>query len=270
VSTASTQETAPAGTGVAFDGPPWNGWALFALALVSILAFVSVQVIVLAIIFFKAYPDALSVAQTRPLLAQPATLMRLLTAPNLWVLTVSSEGVLAVITLAGLRALLNAPPSAIGLAALPRPGALAFGVGWGILLVLASNLAEALQNVVFGPHPPQMQAQVLLAHHGAEAFALDFMAVSIAAPFAEETFFRGLIFTGLVQRMQPGYAALFSAAFFAIAHFEKWSALPIFLIGLGLAYVYYTSKSLWVSMTTHATVNTISLVIAYLFPQLVK
>ena len=70
--------------------------------------------------------------------------------------------------------------------------------------------------------------------------------------------------------MSPLLAMVISGAIFGIAHFEKWSFLPIFAIGFGLAWVYYNTRSLWVNIVSHATINSISLVAAYLFPQLIK
>ncbi len=265
------QRTPPAAASPtpAFSGPRWNGWMLLLISLAGILAFIVTQTVVFATIFFKAHPDALRFGTPAGALSQSG-MIDLLSAKNLWYISVSSEVVLAVVTLFLARLALGATPQQLGLGKLPAEKWILFGVAMGVVLVFASGFIEKLQNVVFGPQPPQFQALVLLKHHGNWQFLLDFMSVSIAAPFAEETFFRGLIFTGLSQRIPVVFAVIISAAVFGLAHFEKFSVLPIFVIGLGLAYVYYTTRSLWASMAAHATVNTISLVVAYAFPQLVK
>lgn len=253
----------------AFTGPRWNGWLLLVVSIVGIFAFFAMQTVVFAVIFFKEHPRALSVGVSAGALSQNG-MIDLLSAKNLWYISVSSEIVLAVVTLLLARFALGATAKTLGLGKFPAAAWILFGVAAGAGLFLASGIVEKAQTLVFGPEPPQFQALVLLKHRGGWDFFLDLMSVSIAAPFAEETFFRGLIFTGLAQRIPIVWAAVLSAAFFGLAHFEKYSLLPIFIIGLGLAYVYYTTKSLWASMCAHATVNTISLVIAYLFPQLVK
>lgn len=253
----------------AFSGPRWNGWVLLLIGLAGILAFIVTQTIAFAIIFFRAHPDALKAGMPAGALGQDA-MIDLLSAKNLWYISVSSEIVLALVTLVLARVALGATARTLGLGKFPAIQWIFFGILAGAALVFASGFVEKLQNLMFGTQPPQFQALVLLKHHGAWQFCLDFMSVSIAAPFAEETFFRGLIFTGLAQRIPVVYAAIISAAVFGLAHFEKFSVLPIFVIGLGLAYVYYTTRSLWASMTAHATVNAISLIIAYAFPQLVK
>ncbi len=157
-------------------------------------------------------------------------------------------------------------PAQLGLGRPPKGLWVLRGVAVGVVLVFASSIIEAGLKSLFGSHT-QPQALALAKHHGAFAFLLDFMSVAIAAPVAEEVFFRGFVFAGLAQRMAPVWAMVISAVFFGAAHLEKWAFLPIFAIGLGLAWAYYTTRSLWVSIVGHATVNTISLVIAYSFPQ---
>jgi len=65
-------------------------------------------------------------------------------------------------------------------------------------------------------------------------------------------------------------AALVSAAIFGAAHLDIWNFVPLFTIGVGLAYLYRYTGTLWSNVIAHSTVNTISLVVAYLYPQLVK
>jgi membrane protease YdiL (CAAX protease family) len=251
----------------AFSGARWNGWVLLVVGILCMLAFFAMQTIVFFIILIKAHPGAMAISPND--LNQNA-LIKLITAKNLWYMTVTSELVLATSTLLLARYWLGASAKTLGLGKWPATQWIVFGIAGGVLLFLASGIVEKAQSLILGPEPPQFQALLLAQHHGGFNFILDLMSVSIAAPFAEETFFRGLVFTGLAQRIPIVWAAVISATLFALAHFEKYSLLPIFVIGLGLAYVYYTTRSLWASMCAHATVNMISLVIAYLFPALVK
>jgi membrane protease YdiL (CAAX protease family) len=254
----------------AFSAPRWNGWVLLLISLVGIFAFFATQTVAFAFVFIKAHPDIFRVSHVPREWVSQTAIINLISAKNLWLTTVASEVVLVALTIVLARAAFGATGRALGLGAAPSVGRVLYGVLAGVALVVLSSLVEEVQNLIFGAHPAQFPAQGLLTHHGLVDFALDFSSVSIAAPFAEELFFRGLIFGGLVQRMTPLYAALISAALFAGAHLEKWSFLPICAIGLGLAYIYYSTRSLWVNMVAHATVNGISLIIAYLFPQLVK
>ena len=254
----------------AFLGMRWNGWTLSALALVCILGFFVTQTVILAFILLRDYPDAMRYpAVLQHQMADPQFVINLLTAKNLWVISVVSETVLALMTLGFAQMAFRVTPAQLGLRRPTRRWWVLWGVGTGVALLIISSIIEWALRVFFGPHPVQPQALALAKHHGVLPFLLDIMSVSIAAPIAEETFFRGFVFAGLAQRMSPIIAMAISAGLFGIAHLEKWSFLPIFAIGFGLAWLYYRTRSLWVNIVAHSTVNTISLVIAYVCPHCV-
>ncbi len=264
------QLTPAAQAAPAFSGVRWNGWTLTALALVCIIGFFVAQTVLLIFILLRDYPDFVRYPQELlRQLSDPSFELNLLTAKNLWVISVFSEATLALMTIGLAQMAFRATPAQLGLGRVPKSVWLLRGVIVGVVLVIVSSAIDAGLKSIFGPHP-QPQAQALAKHHGAFAFLLDFMSVAVAAPVAEELFFRGFIFTGLVQRMSPVWAMAISAAVFGAAHLEKWAFLPIFAIGIGLAWTYYATRSLWVNIVAHATVNTISLVIAYTFPQYLK
>lgn len=82
--------------------------------------------------------------------------------------------------------------------------------------------------------------------------------VVIAAPVAEEIFFRGFLFAGLRRRMPFIVAGLLSGAVFSLAHFDLGLVLPFTLVGLILAYTYERTGSLYTSMGVHFIFNAIS------------
>jgi membrane protease YdiL (CAAX protease family) len=259
----------------AFFGPRWNGWTLCALAVVCILGFFVTQTLLLVWVLFRDHPDFLRYpAELQRQLQNPSFVTDLLTAKNLWIISVFSEAALALMTIGLAQAAFRANLSNLGLRAIAGRYRLLLTVGVGVSagvgLFLASSLVELAMTKILGPHPPQPQALALVKHHGLFAFMLDFMSVGIAAPIAEELFFRGFVFAGLAQRMSPFLAMTISAVLFGGAHLEKWSFLPIVVIGFGLAWVYYSTRSLWVNIVSHSTVNTVSLIVAFLYPQLVK
>ena len=267
---ASDQVLDQAAEAPAFHGL-WNGWVVAALAILCIIAFFVAQTIIFFYVIFKDHPEfARYPAELLHQLNDPQFVPKSLTAKNLWLISVISEAALALMTIGFAQAVFRATPANLGLSTRREPPFwLLAGLGAGAGLFLVSLILEGILTAIFGPHP-QPQALALAQHHGGFDFALDFMSVAVAAPIGEEIFFRGFVFTGLVQRMTPMLAMIFSGAFFALAHFEKWSFIPIFAIGFGLAWVYYNTRSLWVNIVSHATINTISLVVAYLFPQLIK
>jgi membrane protease YdiL (CAAX protease family) len=83
----------------------------------------------------------------------------------------------------------------------------------------------------------------------------------VAAPLAEETFFRGFLFQALRGRWGTLWAALASAVLFAALHFDPGSMVPFTVIGLLLAWAYVVSGSLWAAIFAHFAFNTISLLV---------
>jgi membrane protease YdiL (CAAX protease family) len=83
----------------------------------------------------------------------------------------------------------------------------------------------------------------------------------VVAPVAEETFFRGFLFSGLGNRYGYGWGAVFSALIFSLAHILQPGAfLPIFFLGLLLAWLYMKTGSIWACIFTHFAYNSIALI----------
>jgi len=97
--------------------------------------------------------------------------------------------------------------------------------------------------------------------------ALMGLAVVVAAPVAEEVFFRGFLYGGLRQRFALPVAALLSGSLFSLAHGDPGLVLPFTLVGAVLAYAYERTGTLIASMSTHFTFNAISFFILVLIPE---
>lgn len=78
----------------------------------------------------------------------------------------------------------------------------------------------------------------------------------VVVPFAEELFFRGVLYRWLRGRIGVWGGVLVSAALFGLAHIFLPTAVSAFVIGLVLAWVYERSESLWVPFVVHALNNT--------------
>ncbi len=79
--------------------------------------------------------------------------------------------------------------------------------------------------------------------------------VSVLAPLFEEFFFRGFLFQQFRRFYSLSNAILLSAAVFAAVHLSIESFLPLFGLGVLLAIVYHTTRSLWAAVITHALWN---------------
>ncbi len=94
-------------------------------------------------------------------------------------------------------------------------------------------------------------------------FILNFISVSIFAPFFEEWLCRGMVLRGLLGKgIRPLWSIVISAVFFAFIHFNPWQAVPAFILGCFFGYVYYKTGSLKLTMLMHFTNNTFSLVVS--------
>ena len=176
------------------------------------------------------------------------------------ILSAASDGALLVVLFL-VAAAAHLRPGDLGFR---RPGlwALADAATLAIGLWLLALVVSALSVSVFGPHPQSLIVS-FQAHRGAVAAALDAVSSVLIAPFAEETLFRGVIFAALAQRLPLWAAAAGSALIFAAFH-GLGVLLPIFALGLGLAYVYARTRTIWAPMVTHALVNGVSVAALFL------
>jgi len=92
---------------------------------------------------------------------------------------------------------------------------------------------------------------------------LNFLCVSIFAPFFEEWLCRGMVLRGLLgNNVKPVWAIIISSVFFALIHANPWQAIPAFLLGALFGYVYYRTGSLKLTMAMHFVNNTLSLTLS--------
>lgn len=96
---------------------------------------------------------------------------------------------------------------------------------------------------LFGPGQPWLSLTTVI------------LLVNGLAPIAEEIFFRGFAYRVFRQRMAARAAILVSSTLFASVHFYVVHFLPIFLIGVVLAYLAERYRSLVPSMVAHVGLN---------------
>lgn len=84
---------------------------------------------------------------------------------------------------------------------------------------------------------------------------LAIIVVSVMAPLAEETIFRGFIYGWLARVMPVGFAVVISGAFFGAVHGVLLLFIPLWAVGIVLALMYRGSNSLWPGVAVHALFN---------------
>ncbi len=89
--------------------------------------------------------------------------------------------------------------------------------------------------------------------------------VGVLAPFAEELFFRGLIYDWFRQRWSFWVSALISSAWFALGHIDSIGvAVSGFIMGVVIAWAYERTKSLWMAIAIHIITNSTAVILLLL------
>lgn len=92
------------------------------------------------------------------------------------------------------------------------------------------------------------------------ALILAGLAAVVLAPFAEELLYRGLVFGGLLKwGFWP--AAIVSSALFSGVHLDTGSFIPFFVVGMVLAWLYWSRGRLWDAIACHFFFNLTSYLI---------
>lgn len=136
------------------------------------------------------------------------------------------------------------------LPAVAAGGALVGIITYGAVLQLVGADAASPQQEDL---EPIFQSRAILPLTG--------FAVLIMAPLAEETFFRGFVFAGLIRPLGVPGAMLASGVLFGLFHITGVDSigliLPFSLIGALFAWLYYRSGSLWPNIGAHFLFNVV-------------
>jgi uncharacterized protein len=96
------------------------------------------------------------------------------------------------------------------------------------------------------------------------ALVLIFITAAIAAPFFEETLFRGFLLPSLTRYMPTWGAILLSSFIFAIVHLSLSEVLPLMALAIVLGFVYTKTQNLLASMLLHSLWNSGTLIALFL------
>lgn len=129
----------------------------------------------------------------------------------------------------------------------------------GLTAVALVNLGVA--QLAGGFENPQVDAltggQVLAPGE----LGLLLLLVAVVVPFAEELFFRGMLYPLLRARLGAAASIALNAALFALAHVVPLLLPGLFVVGVILAYLRERSGSIWPPMLYHAMQNATALLL---------
>jgi len=154
----------------------------------------------------------------------------------------------------------HAPASALGW----RPvsvrwltAAIPLAIAAYVLVVVVGGL----QNGMFPADHCGQARDVIRAYPRYHALAV--VTVTLIAPAAEETFFRGFLYGWLRGRVPPWSAVALSALVFGLAHLQPVVLIPLFLLGCMLAVVYERSGSLLPGIALHGLFNLVGVTLIF-------
>ena len=89
--------------------------------------------------------------------------------------------------------------------------------------------------------------------------------VSVVPALCEETMFRGFIQKSFEFKLKPFWAALITAVFFGLYHFNPYGLIPLIGLGLYFGFAAYTSNSIFIPMTLHFLNNFAAIILYFVF-----
>ncbi len=107
----------------------------------------------------------------------------------------------------------------------------------------------------------------LLTVHTVFGGLLVIIVVAIVPAICEEVMFRGYIQRSFEFRLKPFWAALITAVFFGIYHFNPYGLLPLIGLGFYFGYAAYMSNSIAVPMSLHFFNNFTAVIFYFIFGQ---
>ncbi|MCA1747092.1 MAG: CPBP family intramembrane metalloprotease, partial [Bacteroidales bacterium] len=98
------------------------------------------------------------------------------------------------------------------------------------------------------------------------ALLVNLFMIALIPAVGEELVFRGLIQRHLTDLFRNAHVAIVVAAvIFSLVHFQIYSFLPRFFLGLILGYAFYYGKSIWYPIIAHLVNNTLGVLFYYFY-----
>ena len=134
------------------------------------------------------------------------------------------------------------------------------GIVGGLILVVATYLVRGIAEAVGQPVLEKPWVGKILQGDGGSVWILWLLVVGLA-PVAEELFFRGYLFQSLDVRLSTPLALAVSTAYFAGVHGSSSGLFVYLVLGVGLAYLHWRTRSLLAPILAHVVVSAFGLVL---------
>ena len=167
--------------------------------------------------------------------------------------------VVAVGVASGWRFNLREAARALGLRSF-APSAL----GWMVAMLAVYYVAAALFSaLVIQPDQEDIGKELGVCNPGIGIALAAVLLIVVLAPLSEELFFRGFFFAGLRSGWGLWPSALLSGAVFGLVHAPTGptAAIPLAGLGVGLAWLYNRTGSLWPGVLAHLINNGLAITV---------
>lgn len=111
----------------------------------------------------------------------------------------------------------------------------------------------------------QTITQRLLSDYSVGGLVSGVICIGIITGCCEEIFFRGAMQTILSKSQLGSIGAIWvTAIVFSVLHFQFFGFFPRMVLGLGFGYLFYWTRSIWVSAFVHTLNNSLVVIVAWL------
>ena len=138
----------------------------------------------------------------------------------------------------------------------------ASAIGWAFVVLFAYFIGTYVFSViVLQPEQEDIGKELGVCNPGIGIVIWAVVSVVVIAPFAEEVFFRGFFYAGLRSKWSLWPSALLSGAVFGLVHAPTGptAAIPLAGLGVGLAWLYNKTDSIWPCMLAHFLNNALAI-----------
>lgn len=159
---------------------------------------------------------------------------------------------------------LKHPASSLGLVKPPLKIAL-LGMLAGIVFYLLNTITAMIVELIAPGKIGSSESVTSLFDMTANSFELFclILLVCLIGPAAEEMLFRAFFYPPLLKHLKRPLAIIVCGAIFAAIHFSLWTFLPLFVGGIGFAWLYDKYRNLWVNIIAHASWNIVVVILIF-------
>jgi len=144
---------------------------------------------------------------------------------------------------------------------LPTTFEATIGVTGGLAAYAITMAISLVQTALTHVRPEQQVVDALSGAHDPTIIAAFAFFACVLAPFVEETAFRGFLFNAIYRYTPLWLAAALSGLLFAMSHGSRSALVPLWAVGIILAFVYQRTGTLAASMIAHGTFNVTNVIL---------